>query len=69
MVKKVRRDFKEWYRDQADDVRVGVRDEFLRVSGLSYPTWYAKMSAGGKFNRLELDKLGEICGERFMIED
>lgn len=58
-------DFMVYYSGLDDRERMRVRDEFLERAGLSYPSWYAKMSSGS-WKRLELLALGDICGERFV---
>lgn len=65
MGKMVKGDVRDYLRGLSEEERVRVRDEFLALSGLSYPSWYGKL-AGGQFSRLELWALGNICGVRFV---
>ena len=66
MKKTIKKDFKEYLKGLDEKDRLRVRAEFLKMTGLSYPTWYGKISGNGNFSRLELITLGKICGENFV---
>lgn len=68
MKKTIKKDVREFLKELKEDERMKVRDEFLKVSGLAYPSWYNKISGKVKFSRLELVTLGNICNVNF-VED
>lgn len=68
MKKTIKKDVREFMKELSKDDRRRVRDEFLNVSGLAYPSWYNKFSGKVKFSRLELVTLGNICNVNF-VED
>ena len=43
------------------------REEFLKVTGLSYPSWFTKRSRG-VFSPLELAELKRITGKDFSVK-
>ena len=63
---KKKKDFKEFLKEQDGKERIRIRQEFLEITGLAYPSWYAKISENGSFSRLELLALEKICGEKFV---
>lgn len=65
MAKLAKKDFKEYLNALDEKERLRIRDKFLELTGLAYPSWYVKISSG-KFSRLELVALGDICGEKFV---
>jgi hypothetical protein len=62
-----KKNFLEYFRSLNERERVKVRDEFLQMTGLKYPSWYAKMSSGN-FRKMDLIALGMICKEEFVDE-
>lgn len=62
-----KKSFMEYYRGLNESERVKVRDEFLKKTGLKYPSWYAKMSSGN-FRKIDLIALELICKEKFVNE-
>lgn len=68
MKKTTKKDVKEFLKGLSEEERLKIRDEFLRVTKLSYPSWYNKFSGNIKFSHLELVTLGKICNENF-VED
>lgn len=60
-----KKSFLEYFRELNESERVRVRDEFLKMTGLKYPSWYAKM-ATGNFRKLELKALEQICKVDFV---
>ena len=66
MKKTTKKDVREFLKELNEEERVRVRDEFLNVSGLAYPSWYNKISGKVKFSRLELMTLGSICNVNFL---
>lgn len=62
--KKVKKNFKQHYFSLPEKERFEVRDKFLAESMIPYPTWYSKIYRG-KFSRLELNTLENICGVQF----
>ena len=62
-----KKNFLEYFRSLNERERVKVRDEFLQMTGLKYPSWYAKMSSGN-FRKMDLIALGMICKEKFVDE-
>ena len=66
MKKTIKKDVREFLKELKEDERMRVRDEFLKVSGLAYPSWYNKISGKVKFSRLELVTLGNICNVNFL---
>lgn len=65
MAKTEKKDFKEYLKTLDEKERLRIREEFLALTGLAYPSWYVKTSSGG-FSRLELLALEKICGEKFV---
>ncbi|MBR6188582.1 MAG: hypothetical protein IKQ59_06465 [Prevotella sp.] len=65
MAKTEKKDFKEYLKTLDEKERLRIRQEFLTMTGLAYPSWYVKTSSGG-FSRLELLALEKICGEKFV---
>ncbi len=68
MKKTNKKDVREFLKELSEDERMKVRDEFLKASGLAYPSWYNKFSRKVKFSRLELVTLGNICKVNFLDE-
>lgn len=66
MKKTIKKDFIEYLKGLEEQEKLRIREEFLKMTGLSYPTWYGKISGNGKFSRLELIALGNICNENFV---
>ena len=66
MKKTIKKDVREFLKELSEDERMKVRDEFLKASGLAYPSWYNKFSGKVKFSRLELVTLGNICKMNFL---
>ena len=60
-----KKSFMEYFRGLSESERVKVRDEFLNMTGLKYPSWYVKISSG-KFKKLELIALSKICKRNFV---
>lgn len=53
--------FIDFYRSQEIGRRREIRDEFLRRSGLSYPSWGSKLTREN-YTLLEIGALEDICG-------
>lgn len=66
MEKTIKKDVREFLKELSEEERSRIRDEFLKVSGLAYPSWYNKFSGKIKFSRLELVALGNICNVNFL---
>lgn len=66
MKKTIKKDVKEFLKGLSEEERLRVRDEFLKVTKLSYPSWYNKFSGNIKFSYLELVTLGNICNVKFV---
>lgn len=62
-----KKSFLEYLKGLNESERVNVRDEFLKKTGLKYPSWYAKMSTGN-FRKSDLIVLELICKEKFLDE-
>lgn len=58
--------FELYYKDLTEDKKKYVREEFLKMSGLSYPAWFTKRQRGS-FTLLEIDALKRITGRSFII--
>ena len=58
--------FELYYKELPEDKKKFVREEFLKMSGLSYPAWFAKRQRGN-FTMLEMDALKSITGRSFVI--
>lgn len=59
--------FQTYYDGLSKEEKQRVRDEFLQVTGLSYPSWFTKRSRGA-FSPLELAELKRITGKDFSIQ-
>lgn len=46
------------------DARIDLRNKFMEETGISYPSFYAKVSRIG-FNRLEQQLLNKLAGQVF----
>lgn len=68
MKKTNKKDVKEFLKGLSEEERLRIRDEFLKVTRLSYPSWYNKFSGKIKFSHLELVTLGNICNVNFVDE-
>ena len=68
MKKTIKKDVREFLRGLNEDERMKIRDEFLRITGLAFPSWYNKYSGKTKFSRLEMVTLGKICKVDFVGE-
>ena len=66
MEKTIKKDVREFLKELSEEERSRIRDEFLKVSGLAYTSWYNKFSGKIKFSRLELVALGNICNVNFL---
>lgn len=53
-----------FYKEQDEESRVRIRECFLEKTGLSYPSWYSKISRKA-FSRLEMEALSNICQKDF----
>ncbi len=56
--------FKDYYKSLNRDARIDIRDRFMEETGLSYPTFYAKVSRIG-FSRLEQQLINRLSGQVF----
>ena len=61
-IKTERLTFKDYYKSLNRDAR--IRDRFMEETGLSYPTFYAKVSRIG-FSRLEQQLINRLSGQVF----
>ncbi len=59
--------FQAYYEGLSVEEKQRVRDEFLKATGLSYPSWFTKRSRG-VFSPLELAELKRITGRDFSIQ-
>ena len=59
--------FQAYYEGLNVEEKQRVRDEFLKATGLSYPSWFTKRSRG-VFSPLELAELKRITGRDFSIQ-
>ena len=53
-------DFKNFLAGTATEERKRIRDRFLEMTGLAYPSWYSKQK-NLSYSKLELLALSEIC--------
>lgn len=63
-IKTERLTFKNYYKSLNRDARIDIRDRFMQETGLSYPTFYAKVSRTG-FSRLEQQLINRLSGQVF----
>lgn len=63
-IKTERLTFKDYYKSLNRDARIDIRDRFMKETGLSYPTFYAKVSRIG-FSRLEQQLINRLSGQVF----
>lgn len=63
-IKTERLTFKNYYKSLNRDARIDIRDRFMEETGLSYPTFYAKVSRIG-FSRLEQQLINKLAGQVF----
>lgn len=63
-IKTERLTFKDYYKSLNRDARIDIRDRFMEETGLSYPTFYAKVSRIG-FSRLEQQLINRLSGQVF----
>ena len=63
-IKTERLTFKNYYKSLNRDARIDIRDRFMEETGLSYPTFYAKVSRIG-FSRLEQQLINRLSGQVF----
>lgn len=63
-IKTERLTFKNYYKSLNRDARIDIRDRFMQETGLSYPTFYAKVSRIG-FSRLEQQLINRLSGQVF----
>lgn len=56
--------FDAYYDSLPLDEKRRVRDEFLKVSGLSYPAWFTKRRRGN-FSTLQIQAMKKITGFNF----
>jgi len=66
MRKVIKKDLKEYLNGLSEQERVEIRDTFLEMTGLSYPSWYNKISGRCSFSKLEIATLGNICKVQFV---
>lgn len=68
MDKKVfnKRKFDEYYNSIPLKEKKRVRDEFLKISEISYPAWFTKRQRGS-FSALEMGALKKITGINFAM--
>ena len=66
MKKVIKKDLKEYLSSLSEQERVEIRDTFLEMTGLSYPSWYNKISGRCAFSKLEIATLGNICKVQFV---
>lgn len=59
--------FRAYYEPLSMEEKQRVRDEFLKVTGLSYPSWFQKRNRG-VFSPLELAELKRITGRDFSVK-
>ena len=59
--------FQAYYEGLNVEEKQRVRDEFLKATGLSYPSWFTKRSRG-VFSPLELAELKRITGRDFSVQ-
>ena len=56
--------FKDYFDSLPTEESNVVRDQMLRSSGISYPSFYGKLQSG-KWKPLELKELGRITNKEF----
>jgi len=61
MCKIEKKTFEEHYKILSEKEKTEIRDRFLEMTGLSYPSWYGKIR-NMNFSKLEMKALLEICG-------
>ncbi len=61
MCKTGKKTFGDFYKGLDEKKKIEVRDKFLEMTGLSYPSWYGKIR-NMNFSKLEIKALSEICG-------
>lgn len=57
--------FVKWYDSLEPDKKRDVREEFLRRSGLRYPSWFYKIKKKS-FQPLEMQLLEDITGQTYL---
>lgn len=61
MEEKAKKTIKDYYANLDEKKKIEVRNRFLEMTGLSYPSWYGKIR-NMNFSKLEMKALSEICG-------
>lgn len=56
--------FKDYYQSLSEEMKKKVRDTFIIESGISYPTFYSKMTREN-YSLLERKSLENICQTNF----
>lgn len=60
--------FREWY-DSLDTLKKReFRDEFIRVSGMQFSTFYSKLQRNCSFSPLEQEAIQRIVGNQIQIK-
>ena len=66
MEEMTKKTFKDYYATLEEKKKIDIRDRFLEMTGLSYPSWYGKIR-NMSFSKLEVRALSEICGCEFSL--
>lgn len=67
MCKAEKKTFKDYYEGLNEKKKTEVRDNFLKMTGLAYPSWYGKIR-NMNFSKLEMKALSDICGCEFSAD-
>ena len=65
MAKNEKKTFVEYYSSLPKEEQLIVRNKFLSQSGISYPTFYSKLSRK-RYNLLEQKALEDITNQKFI---
>lgn len=60
MGKTEKKTFEDFYKGLDEKKKTEIRDRFLEMTGLSYPSWYGKIR-NMNFSKLEMKALLDIC--------
>lgn len=64
MCKTGKKTFEDFYKSLDEKKKTEIRDRFLEMTGLAYPSWYGKIR-NMNFSKLETRALSDICGVEF----
>lgn len=59
--------FRDYYHSLDNSNRTALKCEIMKNFGISYPTFYSKLSRG-KYSPLEKNEIERLCGRTFIWE-